>query len=132
MSQENVEAWRRILAAYNRRDRSAFLAEMHQDVETIPFPEWPEPGPYIGEDVWNLHVAFADAWGAATPPRPTELLELDDKLITCLERTTLGGASQISVSYSVCGVVTFRDGKVTRLQWFQTRGEALEAARQAE
>jgi hypothetical protein len=35
---------------YDQRDRSAFLAEMHHDVETIPLPEWPEPGPYVGED----------------------------------------------------------------------------------
>jgi ketosteroid isomerase-like protein len=128
MSRENVDAWRRILAAYDRRDRSAFLAAMHDDVETIPLPEWPEPGPYVGEDVWNFHVAFADAWGEATPPRPTELLDLGDKLITCLERTALGGASHISVSYSVYGVITFRDGKVASLQWFQGREEALAAA----
>ena len=132
MSRENLDAWLRILDAYNRRDRSAFLAEMHPDVETIPLPEWPEPGPYVGEDVWNFHVGFAEAWGEATPPRPTELLELGDKLLTCLERTALGGASQISVSYSVYGVITFRDGKVARLQWFPRREDALAAARPLE
>jgi ketosteroid isomerase-like protein len=127
MSRANVDAWKRILDAYDRRDRSAFLAEMHEDVETVPFPEWPEPGPYVGEDVWSFHVAFADAWGEATPPRPTELLDLGDKLVTCLERTARGEESRISVSYSVYGVITFRDGKVARLQWFQRREEALAA-----
>jgi hypothetical protein len=132
MSRENVDAWKRVLAAYNRRDRSAFLAEMHHDVETVPFPEWPEPGPDVGEDVWNFHVAFADAWGEATPPRPKELLDWGDKLVTCLERTAQGGESRISVSYSVYGVITFQDGKVARLQWFQRRDEALAAARRSE
>jgi hypothetical protein len=49
-------------------------------------------------------------------------------VVTCLERTARGEESRISVSYSVYGVITFLDGKVARLQWFQRREEALAAA----
>jgi ketosteroid isomerase-like protein len=128
MTRENIETLERALDAYNRRDREAFLAELHQDAETIPVASWPEPGPYVGPDVWNFHVAFAESWGKASAPRPTEIRDLGEKLLVRLERSATGGASGIGVDYAMYGVVTFRDGRIARMEWFQTRSEAVEAA----
>jgi ketosteroid isomerase-like protein len=41
MSQENVEAMRRGLDAFTRRDKAAWIAICDPDVENIPPRDWP-------------------------------------------------------------------------------------------
>jgi hypothetical protein len=45
-----------------------------------------------------------------------------------MTRTLRGKSSGIEVDYDYWIVVTFREGKMRRAQWFSEREEALEAA----
>ena len=42
MSQEKVDKMRAALDAFNRRDKTAFLAACHPDIKNVPPREWPE------------------------------------------------------------------------------------------
>ena len=63
MSQENVEITRRIMEAFNRRDRDAWLALNGPEVEFRAAPEWPESETVGGrEAVWEFIVGLVDSW----------------------------------------------------------------------
>jgi ketosteroid isomerase-like protein len=86
MSQENVDRQRQALAAFNRRDRTAWLELCDPEFETVPSGDWPE------------------------------------------RREMRGKASGAGVVYDYWLVVTYRNGKALRAEWFADRAEALEAA----
>ena len=63
MSQENVEVVWRSLDAFNRRDKAAWIAVCHPDVENLPPREWPESAPLRGaEAIWDFFVEAQGAW----------------------------------------------------------------------
>jgi ketosteroid isomerase-like protein len=128
MSQENVESLRRYQDAFNRGDRAAFLALCDPDYENVPSPEWPESQPTRGrEAVWDFFVRNSDTWDEAVF-NVGEVIELgDDKLVFEQQAEMKGAASGARVPWSYWQVMTFRDGKVSRTEWFRTRAEALEA-----
>ena len=66
MSEENVESSRRVLDAFNRRDRAAWLALCDQELEDIPPRNWPESRRTQGrEAVWDLYVKNTALWETA-------------------------------------------------------------------
>ena len=103
MSQENVESARRAFDAFNRRDKTAWLAEVDPEFETFPSREWPENAPIRGAEAsWDKVVASSHR-------------EMRDK--------TSGG----DIVWDFWVVITFR-GRAFRFEWFADRAEALEAA----
>ena len=134
MSQENVELARSALDAFNRRDKAAWLALSDAAVENIPPSDWPESGRVQGpERVWDFLVAAQDVWGDESAPfEYVEIFDVgSDKVAADLRRDVRGKSSGASVVFSYWQVGTFRNGKMVRLEWFGSRGEALEAARAA-
>jgi ketosteroid isomerase-like protein len=75
MSQENVEVVRGRIDAFNRGDRSAWLASLDEDYEIAPLDDWPDArairGGEAGWDFYRdvaeilsferVHVEFVDA-----------------------------------------------------------------------
>jgi ketosteroid isomerase-like protein len=54
---ENLEALRRALDAFNRRDRAAWLAVNDPDFEAVPSRNWPEAVSIRGgEAVWDFLI----------------------------------------------------------------------------
>ena len=129
MSQENVETWRRIIAAFNRGDRAAFLAEQHPDCETIPMRDWPDQGPYVGPAQWDFYMEAEDVWRSSKPPvEDMEIIDGGDKLFAAIPRFAEIRGSEDRMDFTLYGAALFRDGKLARVHWFLDRGEALEAA----
>jgi ketosteroid isomerase-like protein len=128
MSQENVEIVRRGLDAFNRRDTAAWQALCDPELENIPTRYWPESDPIRGrEAVWDFFIEAQDAWEESS----FEYVELidagNDKVVADMRREARGKASGASVAWSYWLVVTFRNGKMVRIEWFGDRAEALEA-----
>ena len=128
MPQENVDVARKALDAFNRRDRAAWLALCDPEFENFPPRDWPESEPIRGpEAVWDFFVEAQDAWDEG----PFEFVDLidagNDKVVADVRREVRGKASGASVEWSYWQVVTFRNGKVLRMEWFAYRAEALEA-----
>jgi ketosteroid isomerase-like protein len=130
MSRENMENLRRGLDAFNRRDKTAFVAVCDPQVENIPPREWPENAPIQGaEAIWDFFVGAQEAWDEGSYEFG-ELIDAGrDKIVANQLREMRGKTSGASVAWSFWVVITFRDGRVLRWEWFADRDEALEAAR---
>jgi ketosteroid isomerase-like protein len=129
MSEENVEAFKDVMDAYNRGDRAAWTDLMDPELETFPTPAWPEPGPFIGPDAaWDFYKQFEEMLALRQAYTLTELIGAGDKVFICQEAPMRGQASAAEVGFKLWGVHTFRSGRLIRTQWFGERSEALEAA----
>ena len=129
MSQENVETMRRSLEAFDRRDRNAWLASRHPDVEVVPAGIWPEADVIRGPEAgWDFYVAALDAFEAINLGEAVELVDAGaDEVLIHYGLVVRGKTSGAEVEFVFSVVVTFRDGKIVRDHWFVDQAEALEA-----
>jgi ketosteroid isomerase-like protein len=128
MSQENVEVFRQMLNAFDRRDRAAWLALRDPDCEVIPSAMWPEVDAIRGREPWDFCVKVAEAF-ERLPVAGVELVHaVADKVLVHWRHDVRGRASGADVEINYWIVVTFREGRIARDQWFADRAEALEAA----
>lgn len=129
MSQENVETVRRALDAFNRRDRAMWLAVCDPEVENVPPRDWPESEPIRGSGaVWDFYIEGNQPW-EDSPFENEEVIDAgNDKVVVDMRREVRGKASGVSVAWRYWQVVTFRNGKALRIEWFADRAEAFEAA----
>ena len=129
MSQENVEAVRQSLEAFDRRDRAAWLALRDQHVEVTTTRYWPEADAVHGrEAAWGFYVKVAEAF-ERVPIESYEIVDaVADKVVIHQRDDLRGSASGAEVEIDYWVVVTFRERRIVREQWFADRAEALEAA----
>jgi ketosteroid isomerase-like protein len=128
MSEENVETWRQAMAAFDRGDRTAYLAFCHPDYEVVPLREWPEAGAIRGrEAVWDFYANVGESFDPFDSG-DAELMDAGaDKVVVHRGTELRGRASGADVEFDYWIVVTIRDGKICRDEWFADRAEALEA-----
>jgi ketosteroid isomerase-like protein len=127
MSQGNVETLREAFAAFERRDKEAFWRLMDDVVEAVPVGEWPEGEIRGREAVWNFFLAVDEPWEPGGY-RLEQISESDDRVAARMRRTLRGRSSGIEVEYDYWIVVRFREGRMSRAQWFTERSDALDAA----
>ena len=124
-----MENYRHAVDAFNRRDRVAWSVASDPAVENIPPREWPESHRATGSDaVWDQLVTNMEPW----EDHHLEVVELvdagNDKIGAQLRSEVMGKSSGAVIAWTYWHVVTFRDGKIVRSEWFADRVEALEAA----
>jgi ketosteroid isomerase-like protein len=129
MPPANVEIGRRILDAYNRRDKATYIALCDPEMEWVPPAEWPEAASIRGpEAIWQFIVEVDEPWERGV----YELVEIidgtNDRIVAHLRRTVRGKASGVDAEFEYWNVATFRRGKQVRAEWFTGRAEALAAA----
>ena len=128
MSQENVEIVQKALAAFNRRDRTAWLAFYDPEFENVPPRDWPESAAIKGpEAVWEFYVETQEPWQGATF-EAGELFDVGNKVAAEIRAEMRGKASGASVPWALWQVITIRNGRALRSEWFSDRADALEAA----
>jgi ketosteroid isomerase-like protein len=131
MSEENVELARQAMEALLRRDRGAWLAIHDEDFEIVPIRDWPEGGVRGREAGWDFHMRILDSFEWV----PIEVERVDagaDKVLGHLRYDARGAGSGAEVELDQWYVVTVRQGRILRLQWFTDGVEAREAARLSE
>jgi ketosteroid isomerase-like protein len=133
MSQENVKVLREALAAFNRRDRAAWLALCDPNLENLPPRDWPESAPIQGGDaVFDFYTQGNEPW-EDSPLEHAEIIDVDDHtLVAHVRGEVQGRASGAGVHWSFWQVVTLRKGKAVRIEWFGDRAQAFEAVGLAE
>jgi ketosteroid isomerase-like protein len=130
MSQENVEMVRRSTDAYNRRDLDRFLETWAPDAVL----DWShsrglEAGVYRGHDqIRALVHRFLAAWDDVRIELD-DPIELETDLLVVENVTYLRGRDGIETQARSAWLITFSDGRQTSLTLYQTKQEALEAAR---
>ena len=90
---------------------------------------WPEVDAIRGrEPAWDFYVKVAEAF-ERRPVADVELVDAGaDKVLVHQRHDARGRASGADVEINYWVVVTLREGKVLRDEWFADRGAALEAA----
>jgi ketosteroid isomerase-like protein len=129
MSQRSVEIVRRAFNSFNRRDLAGAEEAFDPDAEWIPYLAALEETAYRGRD--QIAAMWRDVL-RDFPDFRIELVEVvaerDDAIVVAVEFQGMGRASGADTRTTVFEAVSFRDEKVTRVEGFRDRAEALEAA----
>jgi ketosteroid isomerase-like protein len=125
MAREDVERFRRAVAAYNRRDLDGFLAICDPDVESHAITAAAEGGVYRGHDgVRRWWENMETSWGDSLHAEYTEVRDLD-RLVALGTLTGRGRSSGIELASELGWVVEFRDGRLVRWWAFTRHVDAL-------
>ena len=128
MSQKNVEIVRQSMEAFDRRERSVWLALHDEDFEIVTTGDWPESDAGHGpEAAWEFYISIANAFDQGELG-DVDLVDAGDKVLVRQNNRLRGKTSGIGVALDFWVVVTILDGKMLRDHWFTDRAEALEAA----
>ena len=128
MSQENVDKTEAFIAAYNRRDFDAAVADFHPEVDWV-LPE------HQGFDCCKGPAEIIRFWAGIDETFdelqivPQETVDAGDRVAVRLRHRGRGrgsGAELDIVLYHQ--VTTFRDGLIVRFDYVETWEEALELA----
>ena len=124
----NVAAVRRFVDAFNRRDLSEVLGEADPDLQLDEWPEAPGARSYHGpEGVRQALDTWFETW-EWMHVEIEELHEVGDRVFFVLHQRAKGSSSGIEVEIKSWNVYSFGEGKLTRIQLFLDRDQALEAA----
>jgi ketosteroid isomerase-like protein len=133
MLEENVDMIRRVYAAAAARDEAAPLISFsHPEIELdVSQAGW---GDLTGQSVYHGHeglrTLFREWYGAWMDYEDDleDLIDAGDKVVALVTSRGRGRASGVPVELKTPAVWTIREGRIIRVEWFQTPGKALEAA----
>jgi ketosteroid isomerase-like protein len=131
MSQENVQSFERALAAYNRRDVEALLAELDPDVEWDPALEvllGGEATIYRGHEGVRKLLHGTDESLSEINVEFSETRDLGDRIVGFGHIRVRGRESGAMTESPVAIVSDLRDGKTYRVRTYLERDKTLEAA----
>jgi ketosteroid isomerase-like protein len=127
MSQENVEIVRRCCDAFDRGDYEGALAFLDPEVE-YELPHFPDGEVYRGRGgVREAFRIWLGTWDNYRQKRG-ELIEIGREVIVPTREYGRGKGSGLELDRLTYGVWTLRVGKVTRIRFYATEEQALEAA----
>ncbi len=153
MSEENVELARQIfpggvdmVALFGNADllaatRRAIEPLVHPEFETVGDPDYIAMGPDTGVKegrrglmakgvdgfiaFWQDWLTAWEAWNVGEP----EFIDLDaDRVLATYDALARSKTAQVDMTFRPAHLMTFRDGKVMRVELFLNRPAALEAA----
>ena len=128
MSRENVEIVRRATEAWNRDDWEALMALYDDDVVIVAPEEWPEAGTFSGRDAVREQFArLKDSWEEERIEQD-ELLDLGERVLALNRWVARGKGSGIEVETPGGNLLTLRDGRIVRIEFFTNQSKAREAA----
>ena len=130
MSQENVEAVKRGLDAYNRRDVEALLEEADPEVEWHPAllaPLEGEPTVYRGHEGIRKFFRDVDDVLAEIKVEYSDIRDLGDRVLAIGRLHTRGNQSGAVSESPIASVSDFKNGKTIRVRTYLDPNEALEA-----
>ena len=136
MSQENVEVVGRSTELWLRGEYDAWIETIDPDVgwdiSTHPLPDVPNRGRGREALMTDMLATYLSGWTDYS----AEIKELvdpgSDQVIMVLHETAKMGGTGVVIDRDLVQLWTVRDGRGTFLRVFQTKAEALEAARLSE
>jgi ketosteroid isomerase-like protein len=128
MSQENVEIVRREYATFVTRDWEALAALCHPDIQ---YETYGPPGQLRG---FREMIAYFDEWASVFGEfrvKLVEILDVGDQVVAVERqdaRGLKGSEAEEMVGYTIGCLISFKDGRISRVKEYASRDEALEAA----
>lgn len=127
MSQENLEAVRRIYEAWAKGDFRSGVGDLDPHVMFITSSDFPEFGVYVGRDgVRDYMQRFLEQWERLTI-EAKQLRAVGDTVVAHVVQHGKGKASGIEGDISYFTLLTFRGTKIVRMENVMHEREALEA-----
>jgi ketosteroid isomerase-like protein len=128
MSEENVEAVRRIYEQWAQGNFREGVELYDPDIVMVQSREFPESGTYLGVDgIRRYMTTFLDAWERVTI-EAKELIEAGDSVAAEVVQRAVGKESGAApTDFDYFQVWTFRGGLVIRLDMIRERDTALRA-----
>jgi ketosteroid isomerase-like protein len=133
MSQENVErareAYDALGLAVRKGDLDAFFREYaHPEIEWVPLEGAPDAAVAYGHGpVKARMMAMLDVM-EKPQIEAEEIIDAGEQVVIAIRISGRGRGSGIDVEANWFHVVTARDDKAVRIEWYASRDEALEAA----
>jgi uncharacterized protein len=129
MSHENVEVVREGWDAWTRGDLSALLRYFDPNVvwDTSHFHDWPESTYHAIEGVERFLSEWSDVWDDYEIHVEDIRAAPDGRVVSLIVQRARGRSSGLAMEMKSAQVATLRDGKVTRIDNYEDRAEALEA-----
>jgi ketosteroid isomerase-like protein len=130
MSQENVEVVLDQYAATNERDFRRVMSYYDDDVELVAREPWLRTGVFKGrEAVGSWFGDWLSTFDREARFDVKEARELENgAVLVVADHHARGRASGVEVRGTVIWVYRLRGGKITRVEGFASREQALEAA----
>ena len=132
MSQENVEVVRGIYDAVARRDDvtpfDVYAEDIVWDLSNTRRAALGMKPVYRGHEGVRLFWRESLSVFGEVDLEVAELMDADDKVLAVIREREIGRASGVPVDTTHLAVWTLADGKVTQMQVFDDRQQALEAA----
>jgi ketosteroid isomerase-like protein len=126
MSQENVNAFRQSLQAFQRGDHDAWIEGFQDDCDFVP-RRAPIQGAYRGRDALRGFLSDNAENFDLFQPAYDDVRDLGDHVLAIGTLRVRGKESGVEVEVPSALVVTYREGKVARFEDFGDKREALEA-----
>jgi ketosteroid isomerase-like protein len=128
VSQERVEVVRRVIDAWNRRDRDAFMACFDVHAELITDPSWMEAGPFKGRAaIMGWYEGLAEAWEGHDEVVIRDLFEAGERVILRFDWEVRGRTSGLDMKLDTTSVNLVARGRIVRQQYFLNHADALKA-----
>jgi ketosteroid isomerase-like protein len=130
MSQANVEVVRRGWDAWLRGDLPGLFANFDPEVvwDTSHFHDWPEAAYHGIEGVERFLTEWLEVWADYEIDIDDVVAAPDGRVVTLFQQRGKGRDSGLPMEMSGAQIATLRDAKVTRLDNYEDRGEALRDA----
>ena len=131
MSQANVDAFKRALEAYNRRDTDAFLEAFDPVAEIHPLTlaMFGKQGTtYRGHEGIREFIRDVEEVLPGIQIEPLEVRDLGERIVANGRLHAQGRSSGAEVESPIAWLVGFRAGKIVRMRDFLDLQNALEAA----
>src|SRR5688572_3366940 len=128
MSQENVEAVRRLNEALDRRDWDGVFAEISPDFEWETDPRHPKAGVYRGREEFRRFIEDLEDPFEQTVTEMEKVFATADQVAVFvrIRRRLKGSSSELEIR--IGELYTVREGRLVRGQAFAERVKALKAA----
>ena len=126
MSQENVEIVQAAFEAWNTGDWDAVPELFDPNVVIRPSDDWPEPGPFVGQEaVIRWFGQLREAWDAQTTEPISDFKIIADHVVVRFIWRTTGRGPEANMEISI--LYTFRKGKISGMDYFWDHADALKA-----
>ena len=127
MSQQNVEASRRMWDRFLAGDIAGALVFLDADIEVHDVPQMPDARVHVGHAGWRAQI---EKFNEAFTNLAYELLESIDcgeNVVSVVHASGTATSSGIPGDTTYAQVETWRDGRVVSMGYFMSKEDAFEA-----
>jgi uncharacterized protein len=132
MSRENVEVVRRVYDAFAQQDDTTPF-ELYSEEIVWDLSKW-RRAPLYAKPVYSGHAGVRENWReslevlGAVDFELVDIIDAGGTILAAIQERAVGRSSGVPVEAHHWAVWTLTDGKIVRLQVFDDRREAVEAA----